>query len=83
MNSAKLTLGKLAESRGLDPEWLKSFGWKDTHDGVAIPWPSTGVATPWHIKTNQGWRWKNYNKESLLPYGLDLVKKLNSGKRDL
>ncbi|MBI4497071.1 MAG: AAA family ATPase [Chloroflexi bacterium] len=78
-----LTLSQLAQARGLDPEFLHELGWQQLPEGIAIPWPTTATGGPpaLHIRRllertdgpDGRWTWRAYHRDTLLPYGANLV----------
>ncbi len=77
--TTSVTLEELARARGLPADLLRQLGWKETPEGVAIPWPRADGQVTWHVRhalddggpNGKRWSWQAYDREALLPYGAD------------
>jgi AAA domain len=73
----KLIISELAASKKLSVEFLKTFGLKDTTDGVLIPYcladgsPASRQRVRSHLEHVKGWCWWTSGDGTIVPYGLN------------
>lgn len=78
-----MLLFELAQDKRIPLEKLMAWGLTEDHGTVLIPYYDDSGSTPLavrrrtHIKANQGSYWPKNQKTALVPYGLNMVRKIN------
>ena len=80
-----VTLARLAEAKALPVVFLRSLGWRETYEGVEIPYRNTdGSQHPrmrfrFALRAKDGSAWRGPTDVSPIPYGLDRLEAARRG----